>query len=395
MKKLIFILLVIVSLVGCENKSKIEIIPNYEAKYYSFEMVESIAVPLQQKNPKPISFEKYIKEIHQKENPNEKVYYLISVRYFINEDGKIEKIGVIKSPVASTVMRKMRGNGIINVNTEQIIEMALPELEKLEFKPAMLWGENVKVRADVQTIYVAEANGEVRVAENGIEFFKQKSDFEIDKLNQDIYFVAVEQMPEPIGGIGAIQKSIVYPEIAKRAGVEGRVFVKAFIDSTGTVAKTELIRGIGTGCDEAAMAAVKKIKFKPGVQRGKPVNVQVTVPILFKLGDDTDNSIIHEVRDQFLVRSMKDISHGGLGKLQGKVVTAKEGIPIVATNILLVGTKFGCASDNNGNFSISKIPPGKYLLQVFNPAYGKHDMGNVYLIANKSKFIEIQIKKGS
>ncbi len=40
------------------------------------------------------------------------------------------------------------------------------------------------------------------------------------------YFVAVEQMPEPIGGIAAIQKNVHYPEIAKRAGIEGRVYVK-------------------------------------------------------------------------------------------------------------------------------------------------------------------------
>ena len=90
-------------------------------------------------------------------------------------------------------------------------------------------------------------------------------------------------MPSPIGGIKAIQEKIRYPEIAKRAGVEGRVFVKAFVDSTGAVVKTEIIRGIGAGCDEAAMTAVEKVKFKPGMQRGKPVNVQITVPILFKL----------------------------------------------------------------------------------------------------------------
>ncbi len=90
-------------------------------------------------------------------------------------------------------------------------------------------------------------------------------------------------MPEPIGGIGAIQKKIVYPEIAKRAGVQGRVFVKAYVDETGKVNKVELIRGIGAGCDEAAMKAVHSTMFKPGKQRGKPVKVQVTVPVLFKL----------------------------------------------------------------------------------------------------------------
>lgn len=100
---------------------------------------------------------------------------------------------------------------------------------------------------------------------------------------EPVFFVAVEEMPEPIGGIAAIQSKIVYPEIAKRAGVQGRVFVKAYVDEHGNVTKVELIRGIGAGCDEAAMNAVKSVKFKPGKQRGKPVKVQVTVPVLFKL----------------------------------------------------------------------------------------------------------------
>jgi protein TonB len=97
------------------------------------------------------------------------------------------------------------------------------------------------------------------------------------------FFMAVEEMPQPIGGIAAIQKKIVYPEIAKRAGVQGRVFVKAFVDESGKVHKAEIVKGIGAGCDEAAIAAVLKTKFKPGKQRGKPVRVQVSIPILFKL----------------------------------------------------------------------------------------------------------------
>ncbi|MFO7445900.1 MAG: energy transducer TonB [Ignavibacteriaceae bacterium] len=97
------------------------------------------------------------------------------------------------------------------------------------------------------------------------------------------YFVAVEEMPEPIGGIQAIQSKIVYPEIAKRAGVEGKVYVLAFVDEQGIVTKAEIIRGLGAGLDEAALSAVKQTKFKPGKQRGKPVKVQVSIPIVFKL----------------------------------------------------------------------------------------------------------------
>lgn len=100
---------------------------------------------------------------------------------------------------------------------------------------------------------------------------------------EPVYFVAVEEMPEPIGGISEIQKKIIYPEIAKRAGVEGKVYVLAFVDETGTVTDAKIIKGIGAGCDEAALDAVKKTKFKPGKQRGKAVKVQVSIPVVFKL----------------------------------------------------------------------------------------------------------------
>ncbi len=100
---------------------------------------------------------------------------------------------------------------------------------------------------------------------------------------EPVYFVAVEEMPEPIGGIQAIQSRIVYPEIAKRAGVEGRVYVLAFVDENGNVTDAKIQKGIGAGCDEAALDAVRKTKFKPGKQRGKAVKVQVSIPIVFRL----------------------------------------------------------------------------------------------------------------
>lgn len=104
-----------------------------------------------------------------------------------------------------------------------------------------------------------------------------------EKKEEPTYFVAVEEMPEPIGGIEGIQEKITYPEIAKRAGVEGKVYILAFVDENGNVTKTTIIKGIGAGCDEAASDAVLHTKFKPGKQRGVPVKVQVSIPVVFKL----------------------------------------------------------------------------------------------------------------
>ncbi len=96
-------------------------------------------------------------------------------------------------------------------------------------------------------------------------------------------FVVVEQQPELIGGLADLQAKIQYPEIAKRAGVEGRVIVQFVVDEQGNVRDPFVVRGIGAGCDEEALRAVRTAKFKPGKQRGKAVKVQMTLPITFRL----------------------------------------------------------------------------------------------------------------
>jgi protein TonB len=97
------------------------------------------------------------------------------------------------------------------------------------------------------------------------------------------FFVAVEEPPQPVGGLASIQNKIVYPVAAKSLGIEGKVLIQAIIDERGNVAKAKVIKGIGSGCDEAALDAVKSSKFTPGKQRGKNVRVQITIPIIFKL----------------------------------------------------------------------------------------------------------------
>ncbi len=99
----------------------------------------------------------------------------------------------------------------------------------------------------------------------------------------EAYFVAVEEMPEIIGGIQALSRHLTYPELARRAGVEGVVYVLAYVDEQGIVRHTEIARGIGAGCDEAAAAAIMKVRFSPGKQRGQPVKVRVMVPVRFSL----------------------------------------------------------------------------------------------------------------
>ena len=99
------------------------------------------------------------------------------------------------------------------------------------------------------------------------------------------FFEAVEQMPELVGGLAALQRRIVYPEHAYNAGVEGRVFVQFVVDERGAPYDVRVVRGIGAGCDEAAIEAIRASRFVPGRQRGRPVKVQMTLPVTFRLDD--------------------------------------------------------------------------------------------------------------
>ncbi|HMB98496.1 MAG TPA: energy transducer TonB [Balneolaceae bacterium] len=100
---------------------------------------------------------------------------------------------------------------------------------------------------------------------------------------EEDFFVVVEEMPELIGGLGELQKNIKYPEMARRAGIEGRVYVQFIVNERGEVEDPRVIRGIGGGADEEALRAVRQAKFKPGMQRGRPVRVQYSLPIVFQL----------------------------------------------------------------------------------------------------------------
>lgn len=90
-------------------------------------------------------------------------------------------------------------------------------------------------------------------------------------------FVAVEQNPVPLG-----RPNIVYPIFAKKAGLEGKVVVKALIDETGTVTKIVVIAGDDV-FKEAAVSAIQNLKFKPAINGNRAVKVWITYPVVFKL----------------------------------------------------------------------------------------------------------------
>lgn len=96
-------------------------------------------------------------------------------------------------------------------------------------------------------------------------------------------FQVVEDMPEPVGGMEAIYNNLDYPAAARRAGIEGRVIIQFIVDENGEVQSPQVLRGIGGGCDEAAIAAIESVEWTVGRQRGRPVRVQFQLPVTFRL----------------------------------------------------------------------------------------------------------------
>ncbi len=97
-------------------------------------------------------------------------------------------------------------------------------------------------------------------------------------------FVAYDEAPEPIGGFAAIQRNLDYPEIARKAGIEGRVIVNVLVDVNGQVVETKILKSLGhSGCDESAIKAIRAVKWKPARQRDRAVKVWVGIPVIFKL----------------------------------------------------------------------------------------------------------------
>lgn len=134
-----------------------------------------------------------------------------------------------------------------------------PEIKEIEFEPTDL-----------------DVNAKVEKPPARVEVNKT-----IDDENK--IFVVVEDIPQPIGGLEAIQSKIHYTDLALKADIQGKVIVLAIIDKNGNVIDARIAKSLFPQLDEIALNAVKKTKFTPGKQRGKPVKVQMTIPITFKL----------------------------------------------------------------------------------------------------------------
>ncbi|MGQ9643508.1 MAG: TonB family protein [Ignavibacterium sp.] len=180
------------------------------------------------------------------------------------------------APQTEQPKNEQQKNEPVKKEEQKVVYPPLPEAPKIQ-EPVL----NRETKPESSYIQNNVTNVQPKTEKPKEEIIPPKEEKPITE--EPSFFVAVEEPPQPIGGLAAIQKNIVYPIAAKRLGVEGKVLIQAIVDENGNVAKAKVIKGIGSGCDEAALDAVKSSKFTPGKQRGKNVRVQITIPIVFKL----------------------------------------------------------------------------------------------------------------
>lgn len=100
-------------------------------------------------------------------------------------------------------------------------------------------------------------------------------------------FTLAEVQPKPVGGFESfyaqLSKNLTYPKQAIRNGVDGKVYVEFIVDRSGRINHLKILKGIGAGCDEEAIRVLSLIHWEPGRQRGKPVNVRLVMPVIFKV----------------------------------------------------------------------------------------------------------------
>jgi Ca-activated chloride channel family protein len=106
------------------------------------------------------------------------------------------------------------------------------------------------------------------------------------KEEYEVFFVA-EKMPEYAGGIDAFKKYIYdhinFPDELQNKNIAGRIFVQFTVDFDGSVRDVKIIRGLHPLLDNEVIRVIKKSpKWKPGIQKGKPVKVSLTVAVEFK-----------------------------------------------------------------------------------------------------------------
>lgn len=198
----------------------------------------------------------------------------VTVQFVVNKDGSISEPKIIRG-----VDPDLDGEAI------RVISL-MPK-----WKPGMQKGQPVRVKYTVPVMFRLSDNGQKeeykpipKIDETVVVGYASKQ----APAEEDPVFEVVENMPEFADGMGGLMqylsKNIKYPVEAQKAGIQGRVIMQVIIDKNGNVTNPKVTQPVDPLLDtEAIRVTASMPKWKPGTQRGMPVNVKYTFPIVFRL----------------------------------------------------------------------------------------------------------------
>ena len=124
----------------------------------------------------------------------------------------------------------------------------------------------------------------------GVEIRDYIEEVEEEVVEEEVIpFQLVEEKPKFQGGDANafsawVAKNLVYPEIAKENGVQGRVMLQFTVNPDGSVTNVKVLRGVDASLDKEAVRVVSSSpKWTPGKQRDRAVKVSYTFPVIFQL----------------------------------------------------------------------------------------------------------------
>ena len=170
---------------------------------------------------------------------------------------------------------------------EEVIPITTPERIIPPRPPSFFVPEVINIRPDNELI-----DDEGKDIFNEFEevfipyLFEPKAEEEIEEA---LPFMLVEEKPTFMGGdyntfSRWVFKKLIYPEIPAQNGIQGRVTLEFMIDVDGSVRNIRVIQSVDPMLDaEAVRVVLMSPKWTPGLQRGKPVRVIFTFPVIFKL----------------------------------------------------------------------------------------------------------------
>ena len=219
------------------------------------------------------------------------------VAHWTADDGQVRMTGVVvdengKPLPGVTVVIKGSMLGVAT-DAEGRFEIVSPEGKTLVFTYVGRKTQEVAFDAGTTDIKVVMPVEDVElnplVAADVESILNQAADStkdEVVSVWQDEFFKVVEDMPQFTDGniFDYLAQHVRYPEEAEKNGIGGMVYVQFVIDTTGKVVEPKVIKSVSPELDTEALRVVSEMPaWKPGMQRGKPVRVSFTLPVIFKL----------------------------------------------------------------------------------------------------------------